>query len=313
MPLYEHGGDIYRNKDVRIDLSKNINPLGMPENVKTALTADVDSFSNYPDARCERLRERIAEREGVGADDIVCGNGACELIHALCRAVKPGTGRIFPPTFSEYGTAMELTGCGVTAADGYADIMFVCTPNNPTGKLAPLERLKALSRQCGTLIIDECFIDFTEGDSFVKFLTEYRNVAVLKAFTKIYAMAGLRLGYVVSANAELLAAVRRELPCWNVSVPAQLAGVAALENEGWARRSAEFVRRERDFLVSNMRGFAEVCDSDANFIFFRADRALYDHMLAHGILIRRWDETHCRVAVSTRENNEEFIKWLKRL
>jgi len=310
MRQFEHGGDIYRNK-VKIDLSKNINPLGMPENVKAVLIEGINTFSDYPDPRCILLRERIAGREKVSVDKIVCGNGATELIYAICRVSKPKRGRIFPPTFSEYAAAMRISGCELT--DDGADIVFICTPNNPTGKLTPVSDLKALARQCELLVIDECFIDFTDGESFVPELDKYPNVIVLKAFTKIYAMAGLRLGYIVSANLKLLADVREQIPCWSVSVPSQIAGVAALDNADWIERTREYVKQERAYLTSAMRGLVDVTESEANFIFFQTEKPIYEYMLARGILIRQWDSTHYRVAVSTHENNEAFVKWLRQL
>ena len=107
--VYEHGGDIYRNK-VRLDFSVNTNPLGMSENVKKAIAENIEQFGIYPDAMCVNLRNAIAEKEQVGVDNVLCSNGAAEMIFAVVRAVMPKKSLLLAPTFSEYERALKSVG-----------------------------------------------------------------------------------------------------------------------------------------------------------------------------------------------------------
>ena len=107
--VYEHGGDIYRNK-VRLDFSVNTNPLGMSENVKKAIAENIEQFGIYPDAMCINLRNAIAEKEQVGVDNVLCSNGAAEMIFAVVRAVMPKKSLLLAPTFSEYERALKSVG-----------------------------------------------------------------------------------------------------------------------------------------------------------------------------------------------------------
>ncbi|MCC8168814.1 MAG: aminotransferase class I/II-fold pyridoxal phosphate-dependent enzyme [Oscillospiraceae bacterium] len=112
MKRFEHGGDIYRN-DVRLDFSANINPFGMPAGVRAAIIENADRLSVYPDAECALLRAKIAEREGVQTENILCGNGAADLIFSIVRAVNPRRALLIAPTFSEYEKALLSVGCEI--------------------------------------------------------------------------------------------------------------------------------------------------------------------------------------------------------
>ena len=150
MTKHIHGGDVYKHKDC-LDFSANLNPLGTPESVKQAIIHSLDHIAQYPQVGCGVLRERIAESEGVKAEEVICGNGAAEVIFTLCHAVKPKRALIPAPTFAEYGQALVSTGCeleyymltendGFVLSEAYLDILhkgldmaFLCNPNNPTG------------------------------------------------------------------------------------------------------------------------------------------------------------------------------------
>jgi threonine-phosphate decarboxylase len=337
MDRFEHGGDIYGNPNVRLDFSVNVNPLGMPQEVRRALTADVDEYIDYPDPACRALRNAIAAHEGVPQDYILCGNGAADLIYRLCYAVRPRNALIPAPTFSEYERALEQTGCEITrhvtkVADNFAlteefvqkinpgvDIIFLCSPNNPTGRLIDerlLEQIIRRASECNsTVVTDECFLDFTRGVSVKKYLNDFPNLCVLKAFTKIYAMAGLRLGYMLTANKRLLEKTEAAGQSWSVSVPAQRAGLTALSCEGWAESTRKLIERERAFLTDTLNGLGiAVYPSDANFLLLRAEKPLYGPLLKERILIRRCgnffglDERYYRICVKTRKENLQLTE-----
>ena len=342
MQMNEHGGDIYANPGVKLDFSINTNPLGLPDEVRQALISHVDEYTCYPDPQCRELCTTIACHENVSEDMILCGNGAADLIYRLCYALKPRKALICAPTFSEYERALEQTECEIVyhalkSANQFEltaqienqitsdiDILFLCHPNNPTGGLIPENLLERLLRRAGQnktkVIVDECFLDFTDGISSKKYLKKIPELIVLKAFTKIYAMAGLRLGYVLTADAELLKKVNAAMQCWSVSVPAQIAGVAAIACEDWQKKARNLIEKERSFLYAC---FSElgiiVFPSHANYMLFRCKKPLYEPLLKRGILIRSCenfkglDASYFRISVKTRYENIQLIQAIKEI
>ncbi len=336
-----HGGDVYRHKNV-LDFSSNMNPLGTPPGVIKAAAESMKSVCNYPDIRYEELAGRLSEYERVPAEWLICGNGAAELIFTLVLALKPSHALLMAPTFAEYEQALRVVGCDIAyhelkEGDGYAltgdildeillhlDLVILCNPNNPTGLLAEPELMSRIVKRCretGTfLVIDECFQDFIEDrDRHTKknMLGEYQNLFLLKAFTKRYAMAGIRLGYGLCSNLAVLEKMQEAVQPWNVSIPAQAAGVAALEEEEYVDEARQIIGAEREFLRDGLRqlGFS-VYDSRANYIFFRGPSGLVEHALKKQVLIRDCSnyrglsEGYYRVAVRTHEENIKLLEAL---
>ena len=339
MQQYEHGGDIYSNPSVTLDFSVNINPLGLPDKIRQAIVSHVDEYSRYPDPFCRELCAAIARYESVPEDWIICGNGAADLIYRLCYAARPQRALVTSPTFSEYEKALAQAGCAVKyhvlkAENAFAitdgiledivpgdDMFFLCHPNNPTGRLIPqdlLERILNRARETGTtVVVDECFLDFTDGSSAKRYL-DIPGLVILKAFTKMYAMAGLRLGYLITSNEALRSSITAAAQCWSVSVPAQVAGVAALECEGWQEKTRRLVAQERQFLAEQLGGLGiKVFPGEANFILLQSAAPLYELLLPKGILIRQCvgfnglDNTYYRIGVKTRVENSCLIQSLK--
>jgi threonine-phosphate decarboxylase len=193
---------------------------------------------------------------------------------------------------------------------------FLCNPNNPTGRLIDPELLADILRRCRELrillVMDECFLPFTPAESLAENLGA--SLVVLKAFTKTFSMAGLRLGYILAADAALVAAVADTGQCWSVSAPAQAAGLAALECTGWVEQSRAVIDTEREFLTRELveMGF-KTFDSDANFLLFRSGVSLLEKLIDKGILIRNCgnfhglDEHYYRICVKQREQNERLV------
>ena len=196
----------------------------------------------YPDPYCRALVQAIARYEGVPGEFILCGNGASELIYAYCEAVRPGRAMELAPTFSEYSLALQRRGCGVVRfalsqeekfdlqerflarlAREKIDALFLCNPNNPTGRLIAGGLLEKILRVCRenniALFVDECFLSLSDGGTdLTPFLREFPQLFVLKAFTKSFGMAGLRLGYGLSADGALLRKMSAAVPPWNCVV-----------------------------------------------------------------------------------------------
>jgi threonine-phosphate decarboxylase len=308
---YEHGGDIYGNPGVTLDFSVSTNPLGTPREVREALISRVDEFERYPDPYCRELVTAIARQENVPKEWILCGNGAADLIYRLCHALKPRRACVPAPTFSEYERALSFIGCEVDhGLIPGSDVVFLCHPNNPTGKLIPEELLEQAIRSSDTVVVDECFLGFTEGISAKQYLASKPGIVILKAFTKTYAMAGLRLGYILCADAALIEKVNAAGQSWSVSAPAQIAGLAAFSCADWLEKTRVLVKQEREYLAGALGELGvKVFPSDANFLLFRCETPLYGPLLEKGILIRSCanfkglDESYYRVSVKKREEN----------
>ena len=310
MTKHIHGGDVYKYKDC-LDFSANLNPLGTPERVKQAIIRSLDHIAQYPQVGCSLLREKIAEYEGVKEEEIVCGNGAAEVIFTLCRAVNPKRALIPAPTFAEYGQALASMGCeleyymltendGFVLGDSYLDILhkgldiaFLCNPNNPTGMLIPHRLLKKILEICN-------------------------NFFILKAFTKRYAMDGVRLGYGLCSNRKLLEKMELCVQPWNVSTMAQAAGIQALEETEYVEKGRQLVFQEAQWLKEEMTRIGyQVFPSEANYIFFKGPEELFDFCLRKRILIRDCSnypglkKGYYRVAVKRHEENIRLIEVLE--
>ena len=253
-----HGGDIYAGK-VLLDFSANTNPFGTPQAVQEAIIEALPQLHRYPDPYCRKLVAAIAEHEAVPKNYILCGNGAADLIYAYARAVHPQKAAMLAPTFSEY--AQGLSDCKISyyflqeskdfsLDSGILDflrrekpeVLFLCDPNNPTGQLTDPDLMEAILECCHDLgirlFLDECFLDLTkDGVSRKGFLSSYPELFLLKAFTKSYGMAGVRLGYGLSADTALLEAMSRSQQPWNISSLAQAAGIAALKQQEFLQKT----------------------------------------------------------------------------
>lgn len=342
-----HGGDIYTNP-VELDFSVNVNPLGMPESVKQAIAAGTAADETYPDLFCRNLISALAEKEQTAQSHIICGNGASELIMAAVRAIRPRRCAIAAPTFSGYERAVRSVGAEAEyyqlsedSEFGYETVceqicrmevqmLFLCNPNNPIGNRIPEEQLCNLLKICHkkqiAVLVDECFLRFHneyEAISCKRFLEDYNNLMVLNAFTKFYAMAGIRLGYLMTANKTVLGQIAEQLPEWNVSSVAQRAGIAALKETDYEERTRELVVQERTYLMNSLKELG--CFpffSEADYITFQLSQQkrhidLKQALLKKKILVRscatyrNMPQGCYRIAVKKHLENERLMAAIK--
>lgn len=346
-----HGGDIYRNK-AELDFSVNINPLGIPESVKKALAEAVEDCSCYPDIRNEALKQAIHTMTGADEGSILCGNGASELFCAIMHGVKPRRIVLPVPSFSGYERAAravcaEILYYGLRKENGFCldrgilelltediDMLILANPNNPVGNRIPPGLLAELLAHCRMrdiiVVLDECFIEFTqdwEQHSYLQRAGDFTNLMIVRSFTKIFAIPGVRLGYLVCANSSLLEKTQAQLPEWNLSVFAQKAGIAAAKETEYRRKSAGFVKAEREYLLQGLRRMGiYVYPGTANYLFFEMlysqnmqnlqnlQCPLSEELLKHGILIRDCSDYrglskgYYRIAVRQREENRKLLE-----
>lgn len=342
MTTFTHGGDLFACAADTLDFSANTNLLGMPQGAREALAATVGQWEDYPDPLCRTLTAAIAGQEHVDLTWVQCGNGAADLLFRVVFALKPKRALTLAPTFSEYERALDAIGCEtgfhtLHEKDGFAvtetllkklspalDLLILCNPNNPTGQTIDPALLARIAKRCAEfkilLLVDECFnpfLDEPETHTLKASLAASPHVLLLKAFTKIYAMAGLRLGYLLCADTVLLDKIAACGQPWSVSTPAQIAGVAAISDEDYLTRTAAIIPQERVWLSDELQRLGLlVIGSQANYLFFKCNacRALKEKLLERGILIRSCadfdglDDRFYRVALKNRAAGERLVK-----
>lgn len=330
--------------DTHLDFSVNINPLGVPNIVKQQLANLADIAGIYPDPECKYLSSCLAKKYHIDANQILCGNGADDLLYRLVFAVKPKHAIVIDPTFEEYSRALELIGCKVqhytlkpenhftldkevlSAFQPDCDMVFLCNPNNPTGQLINPQLLQEIIKCCCDknilLIIDECFIEFLpdwEKYTTKELAPQYENLIVIDAFTKTYSLAGFRLGFCISGNSKLLFNMRLYGQDFAVSTPAQLAGICALMDSSYMQNTYHILLSEREWLFSELKKLPiEVYPSQGNFLLFRTeDKNIRQKLFEKGIKVRDCSRfyglgsEYCRIAIRTRNENIALVQILK--
>lgn len=335
-----HGGDIYRN-EIEVDFSVNINPCGVPIKVQSAMFNALKDVTKYSDIECLALRKKIAEKFNCSYENVLCGNGASELILAICRAFKPKKIMMSAPGFSGYrkqalAIAAELCSYKLKKEENFEfninnflealdknkpDMVFITNPNNPNGGVISNEDIVTVKKACkkekAVLVIDECFKELvTPGNEDRQ--ESYEDAIYLRAFTKSFAIPGIRLGYVICKEPEYIIKIQNQLSEWNVSVIANAAGLSALEEDDFLEASRKLILEERDYLKKELEKLAiKVYPSKANFLLIETDRDLKEELLKKKILIRDCSDyeglqkNFYRIAVKTREENNILINAIK--
>lgn len=319
----------------------------MPPEVARALCGHVAEYTAYPDPLCRALRAALERHHRIPAGYFLCGNGAADLIFRLAFALRPQKALIPAPTFAEYAQALEQAGCPqverhflspqrdfaleedfLEAVTPGTQLVFLCNPNNPTGLVTPSRLLLRLVERCeevgARLCLDECFLDFLpEQEQLTLFplLEKHPSLLILRAFTKLYAMAGIRLGYLACSDGALLERLREAGQPWSVSTVASVCGAAALECEDFRRRTLETVPRNREALKAGLEALGlRVLPGRANYLCFSTSQPeLGEKLEKQGILIRdcRNYPGLCpgwfRVAVRTQVENQRLLQAMGRI
>jgi threonine-phosphate decarboxylase len=336
-----HGGNDL-GLDIELDFSANLNPLSMPEAVRRAVIRSADKWERYPDPCCRGLRSKLAEKLSVPIERIICGNGADDLIYRIVSALRPEKALICSPSFGEYSKALSENRCVVNEhflREDYGfrltqsilddikenDIVILASPNNPTGLLIETQLIGMIAAEClrngAYLLCDESFIGFAENSGEMTALNcMNENVIVLRSFTKLFAMAGLRLGYAVFGSIAAAERIANTGQYWSVSSPAQAAGEAALDEADYIMRTTELIKKEREYLAAELAGMGvKVFPSDVNFILFKARRDIGGLLLKEKILLRSCadysglGDEYFRIAVRTKRENMRLVAAIRRI
>ncbi len=318
--------------EASVYLDANENSFGSPLGV---------NYNRYPDPMQFKVKQRLSEIKGVPPRNIFVGNGSDEAIDILFRAFcRPGIDNVItvPPTYGMYEVSANINDVEVRkikltpdyqldmesiaeAIDDNTKVIFICSPNNPTGNSinrADIETI--LANFNGLVVIDEAYINYSRQKTFIQELTEYANLVVLHTLSKAWGLAGLRLG-MAFASEEIIEVFNKVKPPYNVNEASQQLALEALQNVEQINDWIKLTVAEREKLISDL-GKLEIVQkifpSDANFILVKTfdARGIYDHLVANGIIVRDRSkvelcEGSLRITIGTPEENESLINNLK--
>ena len=358
-----HGGNIYkiyREKGMKeiLDYSSNINPYGLPKKFERAVIENLSVLEKYPDPDYVELREEIAKTNKVELKNIIVGNGATEIIFLYMKVLKAKKILIVSPTFGEYERAMKATLDDIQVdyfkleeAENFVlniekiktelqkkyDLLVICNPNNPTGQFLSIKELEKILGKCtevGTkLFVDEAFVEFVEDwgeKSIIKTEKNKKNLFVLRAFTKFFAIPGLRLGYGICFDDEFMIKMLEKKEPWSVNNIAELAGKILLQDREYIEKTNNWIKIEKKYMYENLKEIEglKTYKTEINFILVKIKneyldkvnaQILREKMLEKGILIRDasnfvyLNDNYFRLAVKDRKNNVRVLEALKEI
>ena len=346
--MYEHGGNIHGFEKPMVDFSANINPLGIPEKLRIAWIEKMQQVTSYPDSSYRKLKEAIRDHHSLtDKANILLGNGAVDLIHGVVKSIRPLEVLIPSPAFSEYRKASirnEIPYREPVLYDSLGNLqtekflkavkerslVFLCNPNNPTGKaLSPSDLLLILKRieETGSfLVLDETFLPFVEQEKRHSLLGHQPEcVLFLRALTKIYGIPGVRLGYGILYNEILAKKIISLQDPWHINTFADIAGQVVLKETGYLLETASWLKNEKAFLYRELSKVPWLTwiESDCNFILLKSSCAsaeeIQDNLLADQILIRLpygfngLTSHHFRIAVKDRSSNLKLMNALQKI
>ena len=307
----------------RIRLDKNENPYDLPGEVKEEIFEELRevSFNRYPHITSMPAREAIADFYGVSPDNVAVGNGSDELLSYLVRLFEGNHIVIAPPTFGMYSFYAKLNNVPVVEVplredftlDGEAvakkaknaRVVFIASPNNPTGNLQPEEEIIRVLETGRPVVLDEAYAEFA-GKSLWRLIEEYKNLVVLRTFSKAFGMAGIRAGYML-ANGEIVDALYRIKSPFSVGIMTMTAIRVALRHADLMEKTVRKIVEERERMGRKLGELAY--PSDANFLLVRLNA--YEELLKRGIVVRKLSgrlEGHIRVTVGRRWENDAFLE-----
>ena len=349
-----HGGNIYKfqreGKNDILDYSSNINPLGVPQKFVDIAKESFDKLISYPDPYYIELRKKIAKFNSVdmnNINNIIVGNGATEILFLYIRALKPKKVLILAPCFAEYERALKSVSAKISyfelkESDNFYpnienlkkeietnnyDLLLFCNPNNPTGQFIKLQDIKKIIDICENkstkIFVDEAFIEFIENwQEKTVSLFKNKNVFIMRAFTKFFAIPGLRLGYGIGFDEEILDKMWDEKEPWTVNTFANLAGLVMLDDKEYIEKSKNWILEEKKFMYKELSEFQYIkaYKTECNFILLKiqniSSASLRDKMIEKNILIRDasnfkfLDYHFVRLAIKDRESNIKVLEAL---
>lgn len=336
-----HGGDIYSvGKDV-IDFSSNINPLGPIEGLEKYLFENFKHVKVYPDIRYRKLKSNVAQYLNVKPEEVIVGNGAVEIINNIILMFNKIV--TFIPCFSEYVLRPKIYNKELVTIEmskkfeiklehlyknlSGGELVILGNPNNPTGRKIEKETLLeivslTLKKGC-FLLLDETFHEFTDGYNSIELLKDFKNIIILRAATKFFALPGVRLGYAYASEEFVKKYSTYELP-WSVNTFAELAS-DVIFNQQYIAKSKEYIKEQRSYVLKKLKeiNYLVPYETDCNFILIKLNKYnesyVYEKMLEKNILVRKCstfpglDDKYIRVAIRKKEENDLLLESLEEI
>ena len=309
------------------------------------LDANENPFENgvnrYPDPQQKTVKEKLAELKNVSTENILLGNGSDEVLDLIFRAFcepKEDNVIILPPTYGMYKVLANInnielkevylktdyqpkTETILLSTNQKSKILFLCSPNNPTGNSFSVKRVeKLLKRFQGIVVIDEAYIDFSEQESWLSRLEEFPNLIIIQTFSKAFGLAGIRLG-VCYASKTIIKILNSIKPPYNVNELTQLKALSQLNSIDSVTAQIQKLKNHKNRLISELekiKFIEKIYPSDANFLLIKVDDATkrYNQLIDKGVVVRnRTNQPNCenclRISIGTKQENEKLIKVLK--
>ena len=327
-----------------VKMASNENPLGMSPDVRDAVSRSLATVNRYPDGHGDELRTCIARKNNVDMENVVLGNGSDDIIYMMARAfLKENDEVAIPfPSFSMYEIAVKSSGAIpvfaplksysldpdaiIKAVTPKTRMVFICNPNNPTGSILVKEQFDALLDRIAPdipIVVDEAYIEFVRNADCMKgidYIKSKNPVVVLRTFSKIYGLAGLRIGYGIMP-VEISGILNRIRAPFNTNSLAQVAACAALNDDNFANQTKKLAHDGLDFLYAAFDAMGiKYIKSEANFVLIHLGdscEAVFDMLLSEGFIARSMASSglpgHMRVSIGTRAENEAFANALGKI
>jgi len=327
-----------------IDFSSNVCPIGTPLSVKKSIKKNIDNIKNYPDSNSSSVISSLKNYTKLEKSNLIVGNGAIEIIYNFCFAfLSKDTKVLIPiPTFQEYETAAKLNNCKISyfktmdLSENLEEFVskipkngciFICNPNNPTGKLLKKNQLFKIikeSKKLSTLVfVDECFIEMVpeSNESIISYIKKFDNLFILRSLTKSFALPGIRIGYAAASKQIIKVLQKIKIP-WSVNSIAQDAANIALKNKIHLIKSNSIIKKELSYLtnkIGKLDGY-DCNKSSTNFILIKTKNdstSLQKKLLQKKILIRDCknfrglNNHYIRIAVKSHKDNLKLVKALE--
>lgn len=350
-----HGSDLEKIEEIYhikkediTSFSANVNPLGISPLLRETLAKHVDAITNYPDRDYTQLRKSICAYTGANFENIIVGNGSTELISLFIQTTHPKKALILGPTYSEYEREISLEG-GHTLyyplkeennfqmdvedfcrqLNDSLDLLVLCNPNNPTSTAVARKDMRKIldcALQHGiSVMVDETYEEFTpEGSkiSSIPLTNNYNNLIVLRGISKFFAAPGLRLGYAVTGNPDLLKYINTKKNPWTINSLAEIAGCIMFSDKDYIDKTKALITGERQRMYETLSSWktVKIYPSCTNFLLVRILREdvtsdmVFDHCIRKGLMIRDCatfpflDSSYIRFCVMSPEKNDELLE-----
>ncbi|NMB39323.1 MAG: histidinol-phosphate transaminase [Firmicutes bacterium] len=325
-----------------IKLASNENPLGASNKVQSTIAESLPHIHQYPDGNSTELRQKLAAHLQCSPNNLIVGNGSDEILKLIGEAYLSPADQVIiaEPTFSEYRFVANLMGAGIklvplrqyrhdlesmlAQVNKKTKIVFICNPNNPTGTAVTEQELRKFLSQLPQnilTVIDEAYYEYVTAKEYpqtISLLKQYPNIIITRTFSKVYALAALRIGYAVADN-EIIQTLNRVKEPFNVNLIAQIAAEVSLGDKEHVRQSIAVNEQGKQYLYQKLSALGlEYVATEANFILINVKQdanSLFQRLLKKGVIVRSTDcfklPEHIRVTVGTMEQNQRFIKALE--